>query len=102
MARKTINRLADSAASIGYQNGWNDAHANYKDRIAELEGFKAEALARLDRLSMALTRIECETPDQWIRNIARCALYGDQAAPRDGTASNDQQTGRARSRRDET
>jgi hypothetical protein len=24
---------------------------------------------------MALTRIECETPDDWIRNIARDTLY---------------------------
>ena len=24
--RKTANRLADGAASVGYANGWNDAH----------------------------------------------------------------------------
>lgn len=35
--RKTANRLADSAASVGYMNGWNAAHEAYKVRIAELE-----------------------------------------------------------------
>ena len=44
-------------------------------RIAELEVFKTDALVRLHRLAMALTRIEYETPDSWIRNIAHGALY---------------------------
>jgi hypothetical protein len=53
---------------------YSDLHA----RVKELEAFKAEALAHLDRLSMALTHIECETPDEWIQTIARDALYPKQ------------------------
>lgn len=45
------------------------------EHIEKLEAFKAEALERLGRLSLALTRIECEAPEAWIRNIAREALY---------------------------
>jgi hypothetical protein len=67
--------MALSGEEEMYGEGRRDGYAAAQARIAELEAFKAEALARLDRLSMALTRIECETPDDWIRNIARDALY---------------------------
>ncbi len=44
MARKTVTRLADSAASIGYQNGWKDAHESLVPRMAELEDLLQQAI----------------------------------------------------------
>lgn len=50
MARKTANRMADNAASIGYQNGWRDAHESLTPRMAEMED-------RIEELEGAIRRV---------------------------------------------
>lgn len=47
------------------------------EKVRKLEIDKAEALRRIDRLSMALTRIECEATGTPEAEIAKHALYGD-------------------------
>jgi hypothetical protein len=68
MSRKTVTRLADSAASVGYMKGWNDAHDAYKVRIAELEAqvaglktFEAKQAAMIRALQWRLSRAGLDT-----------------------------------------
>lgn len=75
-----IKRVLEQCADLDAEcDQWHEVVAAKNERIAELEAFKAEALVRIDRLSMALTRIECECSGEYAAQIAKNALYPSQA-----------------------
>lgn len=58
-------------------------YAAYKDiETMNLKDRLDEALKRIERLSLALTRIECECSGEYAAQIAHAALYGqNQGSP---------------------
>lgn len=58
------------SVTVGGYAAYKDIEAmNLKDRLDE-------ALKRIERLSLALTRIECECSGEYAAQIAHAALYG--------------------------